>query len=103
MSITLITAIAAIIVAIVARIGYVCWYNDTLKQAKRAMRKAQHHEEMAELAMTDAETRDEYFKARLAYRRAARRFLKLGKRSSAKWAVRKAVEMNSLYEKYLYM
>lgn len=67
------------------------------------MRKADFHEAMAEMADDRIEAYERYAKARYAYRRAARLYLKLGKRSSARFAVAKSVEMNKLYEKYLYM
>lgn len=102
MSIAII-ALIAVLTAILATVGYVLWYNSTMKSAKRAMRKASFWEEMAEISSDRIETYEEYSKARRAYRKAARLYLAAGEYSKAKVAVRMAVSMNKLYEKYLYM
>ena len=102
MSIAII-ALIAVLTAILATVGYVIRYNSLMKSAKRAMRKAHHHEQMAELSYARIDTYEEYAASRRAYRKAARLYLAAGEYTRAKFAVHMAVSMDKLYEKYLYM
>jgi hypothetical protein len=101
MSIATIATIIAVL--LVLRITYVMWYNNLLKQADRLMRRGNHWSEMAEMSSDRVETYHEYGKARRAYRQAARLYLRLGRRSDARFAVWSAVQAGKMWEKYLYM
>ena len=103
MSITILAILAILAALVLARIIYVCWYNSTLKEADRLMRRGNHWSEMAELSLDRVETYNEYGKARRAYRQAARLYVRLGKRSDVKFAVWSAVQAGKMWEKYLYM
>jgi hypothetical protein len=102
MSITLI-AVLIVAILIVLRIAYVLWFNSTLKQADRLMRRGNHWSEMAEMSSDRVETYHEYGKSRRAYRQAARLYLLVGRYSDAKFAVYQSIQAGKLFDKYLYM
>jgi uncharacterized protein YxeA len=98
---TLIAVVFAVL--IIARLAYVVWYNGTLREASRFMKRGNHQTDMAELAFDRIEAYERYGNARRAYRRAARLYLRVGRYNDAKFAVYQSIQAGKLFDKYLYM
>jgi len=98
-----ITLIATLAVLIIARLAYVVWFNNTLKEADRLMKRGNHWSEMAELSLDRIQTYEEYGKSRRYYRWAARLYLRVGRYNDAKFAVYQSIQAGKLFDKYLYM